>query len=246
MRRGPGELQIGVDPRHAVVVGELPEAFVDELLALDGRHTVAELGERVRERGEDPAELMSVLAHLDEAGVLDRPRPSAPPGIAVHGEGELAETIRALLGEPPAKPELTIVTGFPAPEVVARLMHDRTPHLAVRAREGVGVVGPLVLPGRTSCLTCADLHRTDRDPCWPAIAAQLVARKPPEDKILATATAALSVTQALLIVDFVRGGRTRPPTWNAALELHPASGECSQRSWQPHPDCACSAHNMTW
>ena len=46
-------------------------------------------------------------------------------------------------------------------------------HLAVSIREGRGVVGPLVLPGASSCLHCHDLHRRDRDPIWPRIAAQL-------------------------------------------------------------------------
>ena len=36
-----------------------------------------------------------------------------------------------------------------------------------------GVVGPLVIPGLTSCLRCADLHRRDRDPAWHALAVQL-------------------------------------------------------------------------
>jgi nicotinamidase-related amidase len=40
-------------------------------------------------------------------------------------------------------------------------------------RDGTGLVGPLVIPGVTSCLRCADLHRSDRDAAWPALAAQL-------------------------------------------------------------------------
>ncbi|HWO65154.1 MAG TPA: thiamine biosynthesis protein ThiF, partial [Umezawaea sp.] len=39
--RRAGEVQIGTDPRHAIVVDELPAPFVDELMALDGRFTVA-------------------------------------------------------------------------------------------------------------------------------------------------------------------------------------------------------------
>lgn len=243
VRRGPGELQIGTDPRHAVVVEELSEAFVDVLLTLDGRQTVTELGETVQSRGEDPAELVELLTRLAEAGLLEGPERVA--SVTVHGEGELADVIRSLA---PAHgpPHVTIVTDFPDPVVVAELMADRMPHLAVRAREGVGVVGPLVLPGRTSCLRCADLHHTDRDACWPMIAAQLTARPAPADRVLATATGAFAVTQALLIADFVRLGGARPPTWNASFELDPLSGSISQRSRHPHPDCSCAAHNMVW
>jgi hypothetical protein len=46
-------------------------------------------------------------------------------------------------------------------------------HLAVRLGVDHGVVGPLVNPGLTSCLRCADLHRRDRDPAWTALAVQL-------------------------------------------------------------------------
>jgi hypothetical protein len=37
---------------------------------------------------------------------------------------------------------------------VVRLVEnlDDLPHLAVRVRDGIGLVGPLVIPGVTSCL----------------------------------------------------------------------------------------------
>jgi bacteriocin biosynthesis cyclodehydratase domain-containing protein len=244
VRRGPGEVQVGTNPEHALVVADLPEAFADELLALDGRLTVTELGERVEERGEDPAKFRELLAGLDGEGLLHRPRP--PANVEVHGTDLLAAAIRSLLPQHATSPDLVIVTGFPRPDLINGLMAARSPHLAVRAGEGVGVIGPLVLPGRTSCLTCADLHRTDRDHSWPAVAAQLSAKSPEQDEVLATATAAFSVTQALLTTDFLRSAGERPPTWNATIELRPALGITSQRSWYPHPDCPCAAHNMAW
>jgi len=42
------------------------------------------------------------------------------------------------------------------------------PHLVVRAEEAIGVVGPLVLPGRWTCLRCVDLSKAARDPAWQA------------------------------------------------------------------------------
>ena len=60
------------------------------------------------------------------------------------------------------------------PRLLRDLHTAGVPHLPMRVRAtGASVVGPLVIPGRTSCLVCADLHRTDRDPVWPALAAQL-------------------------------------------------------------------------
>ena len=49
----------------------------------------------------------------------------------------------------------------------AVLVRAGVTHLLVRVVETTAIVGPLVVPGRTSCLRCHDLHRTDRDPAWP-------------------------------------------------------------------------------
>src|SRR5215217_7250277 len=73
------------------------------------------------------------------------------------------------------RPELVVLADavVPAPDAVGVLLHEGVTHLPVRVRDGLGIVGPLVIPGRTSCLRCADLHRTDLDPSWPLVAGQL-------------------------------------------------------------------------
>ncbi|WP_312878459.1 TOMM precursor leader peptide-binding protein [Lentzea indica] len=251
VRRGPGVVQVGTDPKHAVVIDSLSEALVDALITLDGRHTVAELGERLKERGEDPSQLSDVLASLEEAGLLDTGSPAKGATAAVLGAGHLALSITSLLAESGVRLEhhadLTVLaaTLVPDPNLVNALMASRTPHLAVRVREGVGIVGPLVLPGRTSCLNCADLHRADHDPAWPAIAAQLAGKPASTDVLFATGTAALAVAQILESLIYVRGrDLAPPPVLNATVELDLAAGVAERRSWYPHPDCQCSAHNM--
>ncbi|MDX8052741.1 TOMM precursor leader peptide-binding protein [Lentzea sp. BCCO 10_0798] len=251
VRRAPGVVQVGIDPKHAVVIDSLPEALVDELIALDGRHTVAELGERLKSRGEDPTQLGEVLSSLEEAGLLDDGPLARGGTAAVHGSGHLALSITSLLVESSVQlahnADLTVLaaTLVPDPNLVGTLMAFRTPHLAVRVREGVGIVGPLVLPGRSSCLNCADLHRTDQDPAWPVIAAQLVGRPASTDVLFASGTAALAVAQVLGSLSYVRGhDQVPPPVVNATLELDLLSGVAERRSWYPHPDCQCSAHNM--
>ncbi|MFD9698324.1 hypothetical protein [Lentzea sp. NPDC059081] len=251
VRRGPGAVQVGTDPKHAVVIDSLPEALVDELITLDGRHTVAELGERLKSRGEDPTQLGEVLTSLQDAGLLDTGFPAAGSSVAVQGAGHLALSITSLLAESSVRlahhADLVVLaaTLVPDPTAVSALMASRTPHLAVRVREGVGIVGPLVLPGRTSCLNCADLHRTDHDPAWPAIAVQLVAKPASSDVLFATGTAALAVVQVLESLVYLRGrDPAPPPVVNATLELDLVAGVAERRSWYPHPDCQCSAHNM--
>lgn len=251
VRRGPGVVQVGTDPKHAVVIDELSEALVDELLILDGRHTVTELGERLRKRGEDPAQLTDVLLSLDEAGLLETSSPVHGATAAVHGAGHLALAITSLLAESGIRlahnAELAVLaaTLVPDPVLVNGLMASRTPHLAVRVREGVGIVGPLVLPGRTSCLNCADLHRSDQDPAWPGIAAQLAGKPASSDVLFASGTAALAVAQVLESLTYLRSpDQAPPPVLNATVELDLMTGVAERRSWYPHPDCQCSAHNM--
>ncbi|MDT7786715.1 MAG: hypothetical protein QOF58_5134 [Pseudonocardiales bacterium] len=251
VRRGPGVVQVGIDPKHAVVIDSLPEALIDELITLDGRHTVAELGERLKNRGENPSQLIDVLESLDEAGLLDTEFPARDATAAVHGAGHLALSITSLLAESSVQlahnADLTVLaaTLVPDPNLVSTLMAFRTPHLPVRVREGVGIVGPLVLPGRSSCLNCADLHRADHDPAWPVIAAQLVGKPASTDVLFASGTAALAVVQILESLIYIRGrDQAPPPVLNATLELDLVTGVAERRSWYPHPDCQCAAHNM--
>jgi hypothetical protein len=137
------------------------------------------------------------------------------------------------------RPDLAVLIGIPDPELAARLMRERIPHLAVSASEAIGVVGPLVLPGRSACLRCLDLARTDRDPAWPLILAQLASRQadPPAcDAALAAAVAAHASAQALAFID--RPAQAGPVT-NGTLELVLPAWQWRRRTWPPHLDCAC-------
>lgn len=117
-------------------------------------------------------------------------------------------------------------------------LHAReSAHLAIRLGADYGVVGPLVIPGFTSCLRCADLHRRDRDPAWTALAVQLmVARRQgaPSDVGLATVVAGVAALQALAYLD---GGE--PAVIEGTLELHLPDWRIRRRSWPAHPSCDC-------
>ncbi|WP_091066237.1 ThiF family adenylyltransferase [Klenkia brasiliensis] len=115
---------------------------------------------------------------------------------------------------------------------------ERGPHLVATVRGQVGVVGPLVVPGRTACLRCAQLHRTDADPGWPALAAQLHA--PPDHAVgggtaLCLATALTALGQVLAHLD----GSAAPAALEATLELRAPDLLPSRRRWPPHPACGC-------
>ena len=91
------------------------------------------------------------------------------------------------------------------PRMLRDLHSQRVAHLAVRVRDGTGLVGPLVIPGVTSCLGCADLHRRDRDAAWPAVAAQLRDTVGVADRATLLATAALALSQVNRVIGAVHG-----------------------------------------
>ncbi len=320
--RRKGEVQIGTDPRHAVVVDDLPHPFVDELMALDGRHTVAELGERLAAKDVDPAEFLHLLDQLAEVGLVDEAVPvpgrlvadttsralrTGRPGtgtvlgrdrlaVVVHGNGRIAVATAALLaasgigrvhvvasgrvgpedtgsgyldtdvGRPRREaavdaidrasgdvrtgwmtstgaPDMVVLTDslVPPPQLLNTLMLEGTQHLVVRTREGTAVIGPLVVPGRTSCVRCTHLHRTDRDAGWPAVATQLADRTQPSDVTSAALCASLAVGQVLAALDPVEVGLSPPTTWNAALEANPQLGLLERVDHPPHPACTCGS-----
>lgn len=143
--------------------------------------------------------------------------------------------------EPGDRPDLVVLCD-PWPSTAERCapwQASGTAHLIVAVAETTAVVGPLVLPGRTSCVGCADLHRTDRDPAWPTILAQLTRRTAratdPLDGPLAVLAAAAGAMQALAYLD----GRDAPAVRDATLELTLPDWRLRRRSWPPHPACHC-------
>jgi bacteriocin biosynthesis cyclodehydratase domain-containing protein len=122
------------------------------------------------------------------------------------------------------------------PETVTSVRAE--PHLLACVRETTGVVGPLVLPGRTPCLRCLALARGERDPQWPALSAQLVGDPVTEpcDVVLASLVASVAGLQALALID----GDDAPATVGGVLEYDAVRGALRRRSISVHPACGCA------
>jgi hypothetical protein len=118
-------------------------------------------------------------------------------------------------------------------------LHARgLPHLPVALGPAGAVIGPLVLPGLTSCLRCADLHRTDRDAAWPRLAVQLTIRRrygPASEVAVATIATGVAAMQALAFLDGAESA-----CLDGTLELHPPDWRLRRRSRPVHPRCGCS------
>lgn len=139
----------------------------------------------------------------------------------------------------PSMPALVVIAPQPGAVVSpgGGLLGDGIPHLMARVVEVTGTVGPLILPGRSACLRCLDLYRTDRDPAWPRIVAQTAQQRPAVaacDVTLAAQVAALAAQQVLAHLDgFV------PATVDGTVEITLPYGLPRRRSWTPHPACGC-------
>ena len=334
LHRGRGEVQVGTDPRHAVVLVDVPQPLAKLLHTLDGRDTAAEL--TARAGPVEPSTLDRVLTELAKFGLLEDAAVSeagvstaVPPRLAadcswwalrtaqermsanirrmqaavlIHGGGRVAVSLatllaaagvgwvstvtegtvqpeetgcgyleqdvgkrrsiairRAIVRTAPAtntsplprtrRPDLVLLAdaAVPDPHLARRLFDEGLAQLIVWAGEGVGVVGPLVVPGRSSCLHCVDLHKTATEPAWPALATQLAGRPQPADLASAQASAAFAVSQALRVLDGPRrAGQQIPvdptdlPVWGAAVEIDTYTGETRRTNWPKHPYCACS------
>lgn len=163
------------------------------------------------------------------------PPPRVMSRLSAGHPGRLTHTGHlSTIGAPPA---LTVVTAeaAEADRSVLRQL-ESTPHLIVRSCDLGAAVGPLVVPGRTPCLRCEDLHRTARDPAWPQLLAQLclprTGRARGADLQWAVATAAVQVQT------WLAGGL--PDALGTSLELD-ADGSLRARGLRAHPGCGCTA-----
>jgi bacteriocin biosynthesis cyclodehydratase domain-containing protein len=145
--------------------------------------------------------------------------------------------------EGPHRPDLTVLV---ADDVVDsrrgdELVRHDVPHLAVVTTPDRVVIGPLVLPGRSPCLRCLDLHRRDRDPAWPQVVAQLLSAQVRRgsgrsETASATAAAGLAALQALVLLD----GHATAASVGRTLELTLPDGLVERRAWRLHPSCGCA------
>jgi len=98
------------------------------------------------------------------------------------------------------KPTLVIATRHPTPHEILTWMRHSINHLVIDQRGDSVELGPLVIPGKSSCLRCLNLERLDRDPNWYAV--ELCAQNGHEPPAaLAQLGAGLAALTALSLLD---------------------------------------------
>ena len=178
-------------------------------------------------------------ADLAPAGLIEADLGQPRQDGAARAVGRAAPDVRTR--DDGTVPDLVVLTGPALPDLAGGLMRDRVPHLATWTGEAIGVIGPLVRPGRSACLRCVHLRKADADPAWPKIAAQATfarATPPACDTVLAATAAALAAAQALALID---RGHGVPVTVNGTLEVVLPDWQWRRRTWPPHPACGCGA-----
>jgi bacteriocin biosynthesis cyclodehydratase domain-containing protein len=270
--RPDGAVQVGWNPRRAVVIrppcGLTAAGLATLLRSMHSPRPMSELQRQADQHGAVVAsELNGLLTQLVQAGVATcnpgagQRIPGRSASIRVHGRGPLAELLVEALrcssarikqsSQPhavltPAGADLVVLSDYLVadPRILRDLHAQDIAHLPVRVRDGAGLVGPLVIPGVTSCLGCADLHRRDRDAAWPAVAAQLRDTVGVADRATLLATTALALSQVNRVISAVRGSGTEtdsgpPLALNATLEFDVHAGSIAARHWPKHPLCSC-------
>lgn len=116
------------------------------------------------------------------------------------------------------------------------LRNDRR-HLPLVLGERDATIGPLVVPGSTCCLRCIDLYRSDRDPSWPAVAAQASTHEfGPRDPLLLDLASVTTAAQVLLAVE----SPGRCALEGSTLEVGLDQPIPTVRRWPAHPRCGCT------
>ena len=255
LRRDATHLQVGTDP--GVVVHDRPGLY-PLLLSLDGTRDLDALRRRAhREIPELEVDVADALAPLIAAGlVVDTappPRPSLRVDLAHDGPTTgLARTVSALLTGarvaigPDADLLVVMSSGEPDRSALADAVRCAVTHLVVTLTGDAVRVGPLVIPGRTPCIGCTDLHRAAWDPGWLALVPQFgragahrgaVTALPIRSRLAQHVAAAEVVATCLDLADTARHSAAAPaqirtigPDRRVRTEGHAAF----------HPRCACA------
>jgi hypothetical protein len=155
----------------------------------------------------------------------------------------------------PLHPNFIISTESIPQEIMQQWMSEEIPHLvASNLIENKIILGPIVLPGKTPCLNCLNLWRSEQFPHHSSFEF-LSALDSEETKGLEIPSAQVALLTGLLatyVIEYCAylcaGADTAPKLFGTTLTLNlfdPLNFETSEdesvgyRYWQPHLSCGC-------
>lgn len=167
------------------------------------------------------------LEPLPHAGSLG---PGPPVRVRSVKHWTELDTLRPRLGI------VATVTAEPDRAITEHLTRRDVAHLVVRLDRSSARVGPLVLPGRTPCLTCIDTVLVEVDAQWPAT---LLRRQgEPVSGVPATLVEWGAAVCAVQAHAYLLTGSA--DTLGCTLELAWDEPITRVRRWRRHPDCGCA------
>ena len=268
LSRPDGRLQLGWTPGRAVLL-TLP-AGVDArvvksiLRTMDGSRSRAAILWEASRRGIPTSVTEQFLAQLADSGFVHTARRNTAT-VRIHGVGPLSDAVeRALVTGGVStrrsrgyrntdvvrswNEQLVVLADdvVTDPRLVSDLVRCGLPHLSVRIRDGNGVVGPLVLPGRSSCLRCADIIRSELDPHWLHLSAQLLGSAGHAESAMIHASVALALAE----IDATLGALDQPgvedlpsaataASLSSTLEIALRPYRITTRRWPRQISCSC-------
>ena len=165
--------------------------------------------------------------------------------VQVRGTGYVGDAVRSVLSlagvtaVPQGAANLLVLASDsePSRDVADDVMREGVAHVWVYTREVVGVIGPFVVPGRSGCLRCADLARSELDPAWPTLLESAAARPLPTPACDPLLAALLGAWAAQEVAVWASG--LRPQTWDCVIEIPQGFGSVSSQAFGMHPRCGC-------
>lgn len=179
-------LQLGGEPAAVI---DAPSRW-QELLLRELQRGIADdaVGAVANRLGVRESQARALIARLN--GALERPAVIAPARVRLKMADSISSTDAAAVADAldafgmlerrapdvpdVGTPVVVVAHHVIHPHLAAALLRDDIPHLPIVFSGSRAVMGPLVRPGITACLSCVAFHRADADPTWPVVAAQLL------------------------------------------------------------------------
>jgi hypothetical protein len=121
-----------------------------------------------------------------------------------------------------------VVAGTAASRDFAPYLAADRPHLPIALHAGGATIGPLVVPGKTPCLSCVESHEKARDAAWPLLHSQLIVHDPGP-----VATSRI-VEAATIAAELISAGKPGAVAIRVRLD-----GSRSRRRYGFHAQCQC-------
>jgi bacteriocin biosynthesis cyclodehydratase domain-containing protein len=257
--RSPSDMQFGVDPPRLVLrdVTSAQELLIASLVPGISRSGLSMIANSGGASEDDITSLLAVLAPILIPSPVVQTSTQTP--IAMVGSGPTVERIARVLMQGGQRVVVaTAATTTPGvssgdnvggrdiklgiavghfvldPDVYGYWLRRDIPHLPIVFGDSSVTIGPFIEPGIGPCLYCLERYRSEADPVWPTLAAQLWRRRSHSETPLLSREVTARVGR--LVVNRLTDARPGPAV---SVRLDAVRGTATYREELPHPLCGC-------